>query len=88
MSDLEFSPVFFNQMSYNGGMEKICDICGGSGQLGQFRGLSRFVLTYEECPECYGTGIRQGTEEKEAPGADTSPVLSNDDENNVTPSEE
>lgn len=37
-------------------MKKICDICGGSGQLGGFRGVSRFMITWEECPECLGTG--------------------------------
>ena len=37
---------------------KICDICGGSGQLSFFKGASRFLLSAEECDECAGTGYR------------------------------
>lgn len=37
-------------------MSKICDICGGSGQISFFQGVSRFLLTVEECPNCAGTG--------------------------------
>lgn len=33
-----------------------CPACGGSGQLGFFKGVSRFLLTVEECPECAGLG--------------------------------
>jgi len=33
-----------------------CPACGGSGQLSTFKGVSRFLLTVEECPECAGTG--------------------------------
>ena len=36
--------------------KKICDICGGSGQLSFFQGVSRFLLSIEECSECAGTG--------------------------------
>ncbi|MFN2355174.1 MAG: hypothetical protein ABR512_11695 [Desulfopila sp.] len=42
-------------------MKTICDICGGSGQLGGFRGVSRFMITWEECPECCGTGEVEST---------------------------
>lgn len=38
--------------------KKICDICGGSGQLSFFKGVSRFLLSTEECEECAGTGYR------------------------------
>lgn len=38
-------------------MKETCDICGGSGQVGSFLGESRFVITWEECPECIGTGF-------------------------------
>lgn len=31
--------------------------CNGSGQTGLFRGESRFVINWEECPDCMGTGI-------------------------------
>ena len=31
-----------------------CGICGGSGQISYFKGVSRFLLSWEECPECNG----------------------------------
>ncbi len=37
-------------------MGKICDTCGGIGQLSFFKGESRFLLSLEECPACAGTG--------------------------------
>ncbi|MBU0965128.1 MAG: hypothetical protein KKA54_01995 [Proteobacteria bacterium] len=37
-------------------MKKICEICNGSGQLSSFKGVSRFLLSWEECPECAGLG--------------------------------
>jgi DnaJ-class molecular chaperone len=37
-------------------MKKICQICNGSGQLCSFKGVSRFLLSWEECPECDGLG--------------------------------
>jgi DnaJ-class molecular chaperone len=39
------------------GKKKICPGCGGSGQVSFFQGESRFLLTMEECPECFGTGM-------------------------------
>jgi DnaJ-class molecular chaperone len=33
-----------------------CPICHGSGQISTFKGVSRFLLTTEECPHCCGTG--------------------------------
>lgn len=36
---------------------RVCPVCGGSGQIGFFQGESRFLLSMEECPECNGTGI-------------------------------
>lgn len=36
--------------------EKICDICGGTGQVSFFQGVSRFLLTTDECDACAGTG--------------------------------
>lgn len=35
-----------------------CEICGGSGQIGMFHGVSRFVITWEDCPDCSGTGLQ------------------------------
>ncbi|MDJ0624610.1 MAG: hypothetical protein QNJ17_16725 [Desulfocapsaceae bacterium] len=52
-------------MYYNMDMDDVCDICGGTGQIGIFRGLSRFIMTYEECPECYGTGMNQNDGDEE-----------------------
>ena len=37
---------------------KICDICGGTGQLSYFKGVSRFLLSHDECPDCAGTGFQ------------------------------
>lgn len=34
-----------------------CPSCGGSGQLGSFGGVSRFVISWDECEECCGTGF-------------------------------
>jgi len=31
--------------------------CGGSGQTSYFAGESRFILTWEDCPDCSGTGL-------------------------------
>ena len=39
-------------------MKKTCDICGGSGQISFFQGVSRFLLTVDECPHCEGTGLQ------------------------------
>ena len=33
-----------------------CPTCGGSGQIAFFQGESRFLLTTEECPACFGLG--------------------------------
>jgi len=38
-------------------MKKQCSTCGGTGQIGFFQGVSRFLLTWEECPQCCGTGF-------------------------------
>jgi DnaJ-class molecular chaperone len=34
-----------------------CPGCAGSGQTSYFGGESRFMLTWEDCPDCCGTGI-------------------------------
>ena len=38
-------------------MKKECGMCAGSGQLTHFQGVSRFLLSWEECPECGGFGF-------------------------------
>lgn len=38
-----------------------CSSCGGSGQVSFFRGVSRFVMDWEDCPDCLGTGQAQST---------------------------
>lgn len=35
-----------------------CDICGGTGQVSYFKGVSRFLLSTAECEECAGTGFQ------------------------------
>ena len=37
-------------------MKQLCESCGGSGQVSYFKGVSRFLLSTEECPECSGLG--------------------------------
>jgi len=37
-------------------MKKTCETCGGAGQISYFKGVSRFLLSSEECPECSGFG--------------------------------
>ena len=45
--------------------KKTCAICGGTGQISYFKGVSRFLLSNEECEECAGTGyILDTLEEK------------------------
>ncbi|WP_319585439.1 hypothetical protein [uncultured Desulfobulbus sp.] len=36
--------------------KKMCNTCGGSGEIGFFQGESRFFITREECPACLGLG--------------------------------
>jgi len=38
-------------------MKKECPSCGGSGQISYFKGVSRFLLSNEDCPECSGLGF-------------------------------
>ena len=35
-----------------------CPACSGSGQIRYFQGVSRFLLSCEECPECTGLGYQ------------------------------
>lgn len=37
---------------------EVCPGCGGSGQISYFKGVSRFLLSCEECPECAGLGFQ------------------------------
>lgn len=37
--------------------QAVCPGCGGSGQINYFKGVSRFLLSSEECPECAGLGF-------------------------------
>lgn len=39
-------------------MKKTCEICNGSGQVSYFKGVSRFLVSWEECPECAGLGYK------------------------------
>jgi len=38
-----------------------CNGCGGSGQISFFRGVSRFVMDWDDCPDCLGTGYIEKT---------------------------
>ncbi|MFH1217172.1 MAG: hypothetical protein V1706_11790 [Pseudomonadota bacterium] len=50
-------------------MKKPCKLCNGTGQSSTFKGVSRFLLSWEECPECAGLGYtlpeKNGNPEKE-----------------------
>lgn len=47
--------------------KKVCNTCGGSGEIGFFQGESRFFITREECPVCFGFGyILEEAEQSEA----------------------
>lgn len=49
--------------------KKVCQTCGGSGEIGFFQGESRFFITREECPACCGCGYVLEDEE-DAPRAE------------------
>ncbi len=49
---------------------KVCDTCGGSGEIGYFQGESRFFITREECPACCGLGY-VFEEDEDSPEEDT-----------------
>ena len=53
---------------------KVCNTCGGSGEIGYFAGESRFFITREECPACFGLGYVLEEDEpnpESGSGADT-----------------
>ncbi|WP_419174177.1 hypothetical protein [Desulfosediminicola sp.] len=52
-------------MDKNNRKKKTCDGCGGSGQISFFRGVSRFVMDWDDCPDCLGTGYVEVDTEKE-----------------------
>jgi hypothetical protein len=39
----------------------ICDVCEGSGQVCSFKGVSRFAMSWEDCPICGGIGFLVST---------------------------
>ena len=45
-------------------MKNNCESCGGTGQISYFKGVSRFLLSCEECPECGGLGFLFSPDEK------------------------
>ncbi|XOF34890.1 MAG: hypothetical protein ACL93V_06270 [Candidatus Electrothrix sp. YB6] len=51
--------------------QPVCPACGGTGQLNQFKGESRFLLTVEECPFCCGFGYVQEEEQEKDPAEKT-----------------
>ena len=44
--------------------KKVCQTCGGIGEIGFFQGESRFFITREECPACCGCGYVLEDEEE------------------------
>ena len=55
-------------------MNKPCDMCGGTGQRCYFKGESRFLLSWEECPACCGTGYESATTDSALDGTDAVPL--------------
>jgi len=53
-----------------------CRGCGGSGQTSYFGGASRFMFTWEDCPDCHGTGI---TLAETSPESKVTPAVSDGD---------
>lgn len=50
---------------------EVCPGCAGTGQISYFKGVSRFLLSCEECPECAGLGFRldpEAAENTDGPG--------------------
>lgn len=45
--------------------KKVCPGCNGSGQTAYFGGESRFMFTWEDCPDCCGTGVELSASELE-----------------------
>jgi len=41
--------------------KKFCGVCGGTGQVSYFKGMSRFLLSNDECEVCAGTGYELDT---------------------------
>jgi DnaJ-class molecular chaperone len=59
-------------------MKETCPTCGGSGQICFFQGVSRLLLSSEECPSCTGLGfVRADDSEKPQKSKKTAPKKSN-----------
>lgn len=58
-------------------MKKTCETCGGTGQISYFKGVSRFLLSSEECPECAGFGYIM-CEDDDGKGIDSTDDKKND----------
>lgn len=54
-------------------IKPVCQTCGGSGEISFFQGESRFLLTREECPACFGLGYVLQDEDDAAAGSATDP---------------
>jgi DnaJ-class molecular chaperone len=54
-------------------MKKECEFCAGSGQVTHFQGVSRFLLSWEECQACGGLGFVIVEEKKEQAGKKKAP---------------
>ena len=46
--------------------KRVCEFCGGTGQLSFFKGASRFLLSTEECSECAGIGFQLDSDKDKA----------------------
>lgn len=53
--------------------DTVCSACGGSGQVSFFKGESRFLLSTEECPLCFGFGYPLDSQESRQGEAERRP---------------
>lgn len=48
----------------------LCEFCNGTGEISSFKGVSRFLLSREECPFCAGTGLDSPKRNQRSPQKD------------------
>ncbi len=67
-----------------GTVRSTCNGCGGTGQIGFFRGVSRFVMDWDDCPDCHGTGITEHPAAGETNSNTTSGIASDSNDHAPT----
>jgi DnaJ-class molecular chaperone len=69
-------------------MELPCEVCHGSGQRCYFKGESRFLLSWQDCSACGGTGYVNDLAERvrKATGEATRADVTSADDRRLPPS--